>query len=106
MKAGDKSFPLSATAEPTTPSVAGSFNERLRLKPNISPSQARFLLANFCLDHFGNAGQDLASVVEFCTDVPSLQMALDTIRTEIKKLGPERRQVLVGVVREINETDY
>ena len=88
------------------PSAADSISERLRFKPGISPSQARFALSNFCLDVFGTAGQDLADVVEFCNDVSNLQMALDTIRSEIKKLHPERRADLVAVVREINETDF
>src|SRR5882757_1366358 len=87
-------------------SVADSVSERLRLKPGISPSQARFVLSNFCLDQFGTNGQDLADVVGFCTDVASLQMALDNIRTEVKKLFPERRAALVACVREINETDF
>ena len=90
----------------TSPSVADSISERLRFKPGISPSQARFALSNFCLDIFGAAGQDLADVVEFCNDVSSLQMALDTIRSEIKKLHPDKRPALVAVVQEINETDY
>jgi hypothetical protein len=97
------------TVQPTpesTPSVADSVSERLRLKPGISPSQARFALSNFCLDQFGTNGQDLAEAVGFCTDVDSLQMALDNIRTEVKKLFPERRAALVACVREINETDF
>jgi len=101
------------TPEPTpepapapAPSVADSVSERLRLKPGISPSQARFALSNFCLDQFGTSGQDLAEAVGFCTDVDSLQMALDNIRTEVKKLFPERRAALVACVREINETDF
>jgi hypothetical protein len=98
-----------ATVQPkpeSTPSVADSVSERLRLKPGISPSQARFALSNFCLDQFGTNGQDLAEAVGFCTDVASLQLALDNIRTEVKKLFPERRAALVACVREINETDY
>jgi hypothetical protein len=87
-------------------SVADSVSERLRLKPGISPSQARFVLSNFCLDQFGTNGQDLAEAVGFCTDVTSLQLALDNIRTEVKKLFPERRAALVACVREINETDF
>jgi hypothetical protein len=97
------------TVQPTpesTPSVADSVSERLRLKAGISPSQARFALSNFCLDQFGTNGQDLADAVGFCTDVDSLQMALDNIRTEVKKLFPERRAALVACVREINETDF
>jgi hypothetical protein len=87
-------------------SVADSVSERLRLKPGISPSQARFALSNFCLDQFGANGQDLAEAVGLCTDVASLQLARDNIRTEVKKLFPERRAALVACVREINETDY
>jgi len=87
-------------------SVADSMSERLRLKPGISPSQARFALSNFCLDTFGAAGQELAAVVEFCNNVSSLQLALDSIRSELKKSRPEKRPDLVAVVREINETDY
>jgi hypothetical protein len=95
-----------AAAPEPTPSVADSMSERLRLKPGVSPSQARFVLSNFCLDQFGAQGKDLSDVVEFCTDVPSLQLALDNIRTEVKKLCPERRPALVACVREINDTDY
>jgi hypothetical protein len=95
-----------APAPEPAPSVADSISERLRLKPGISPSQARFVLSNFCLDQFGTAGKDLSDAVEFCTDVPSLQLALDNIRTEVKKICPERRPALVACVREINDTDY
>jgi hypothetical protein len=106
-------FVASGTGEGTTShgahdaaSVTSSISERLRLKPGISPAQARFLLTNFCLDQFGAQGQVLADAVEFCTDVTSLQMALDNIRTEVKRLGPNGRSALVACVREINETDF
>lgn len=102
----DKLVETGPGSQESAPSVADSVSERLRLKPGISPSQARFSLSNFCLDVFGAAGQDLADVVEFCNDVSSLQLALDTIRSEIKKLHPQRRSDLVAVVREINATDY
>lgn len=90
----------------STAAVANSTSERLRLEPGVSPTQARFLLSNFCLDQFGAAGQVLADAVDFCTDVASLQMALDNIRTEVKRLGPDRRAALVACVREINETAF
>jgi hypothetical protein len=106
-------YVASGTGEATTSqgahdaaSVASSISERLRLKPGISPAQARFLLTDFCLDQFGADGQVLADAVEFCTDVTSLQMALDNIRTEVKRLGSEGRSALVACVREINETDF
>jgi hypothetical protein len=90
----------------SSPSVADSISERLRLKPGVSPSQARFALSNFCLDVFGAGGKDLADAVEFCNNVSSLQLALDNIRTEINKRNPDKRPDLVAVVREINETDF
>jgi hypothetical protein len=94
-----------STPEPT-PSVADSVSERLRLKQGVSPSQARFVLSNFCLDQFGTAGKDLADVVDLCVDVAGLQLALDSIRSEVKRICPDRRPALVACVREINETDY
>ncbi|MDP9008366.1 MAG: hypothetical protein M3N91_06605 [Pseudomonadota bacterium] len=94
-----------ATPEPT-PSVADSISERLRLKSGISPSQGRFVLSNFCLDQFGTAGKDLADVVDLCVDVAGLQLALDSIRSEVKRVCPDRRPLLVACVREINETDF
>jgi len=79
---------------------------RLSLKLGISPTQARFALSNFCLDHFGTKGQDLANVVDLCGDVASLQEALNDIRTEVDGRCPDRLPVLVACVREINETDF
>lgn len=103
---GDRPAKTASPDSPPSVSVADSVSERLRLKPGISPSQARFALSNFCLDQFGANGQDLAEAVGLCTDVPSLQLALDSIRSEVKKLFPERRAALVACVREINETDF
>lgn len=100
----DGSSPQGA-ADPA-PSAASSISERLKLKPGISPAQGRFQLSNFCLDHLGADGQVLADAVNFCADVTSLQLALDNIRTEVKRLGPDGRAALVACVREINETDY
>jgi hypothetical protein len=105
-------FVATATSDGTvkapepTPSVADSISERLRLKSGISPSQGRFALSNFCLDQFGTAGKDLADVVDLCVDVAGLQLALDSIRSEVKKVCPDRRPLLVACVREINDTDF
>jgi hypothetical protein len=97
---------VKATAPEPTPSVADSISERLRLKSGISPSQGRFALSNFCLDQFGTAGKELADVVDLCVDVAGLQLALDSIRSEVKRVCPDRRPLLVACVREINDTDY
>jgi hypothetical protein len=79
---------------------------QLSLKSGVSRSQARFALSNFCLDQFGTNGQDLADVVELCTDVASLQAALGAIQTEVENRCPERLAALVACVDEINETAF
>jgi hypothetical protein len=79
---------------------------RLSLKSEVSPSQTRFALSNFCLDQFGTSGQDLADVVELCKDVASLQEALSAIQMEVDSRCPERLAALVACVNEINETAF
>ena len=77
-----------------------------RLKLGVSPSQARFALANFCLDQFGTDGQHLADLVDVCSDVAALQQVLNAIRIEVDNRCPDRLPALVVCVREINETDF
>jgi len=101
-KSGETGFDSGKTALSATDSVS----ERFQLKRGISPSQARFLLSNFCLDVLGATGQELATVVELCNDVGTLQLALDNIRNEMSRRHPDKRAALVAVVREINETDF
>lgn len=78
----------------------------LSLKAGVSPSQARFALSNFCLDQFGTNGQDLADVLELCTDLPGLQEAVNTIQSEVRNRCPDRLPALVACVNEINETAF
>jgi hypothetical protein len=78
----------------------------LSLKSGVSPSQARFALSNFCLDQFGTNGQALADVLELCSDVASLQEALNSIQIEVRNRCPDRLPVLVGCVNEINQTAF
>jgi hypothetical protein len=95
--------PGTPDAKPAASSSAGA---RLSLKPGVSPSQARFSLSNFCLDQFGTEGQHIADVVDLCSDVASLQEALNAIRAEVDKRCPDRRPALAACVQEINETDF
>jgi hypothetical protein len=93
------------------PRAAGSQNTArpgrrdLRLNFGISPSQARFALANFCMDEFGTEGQFLVDAVGLCTDIMSLQEVLNSIRSDIEERLPARMPALVACVRELNETD-
>jgi len=106
-------FVASATSDRTGQSgandastSAGSTNVRLSLKLGVSPSQARFTLANFCLDSFGASGQELGDVIDLCSDVFGLQQALNAIRAEVDKRCPDQLPALVACVKEINDTDF
>jgi hypothetical protein len=77
----------------------------LRLNFGISPSQARFALANFCMDEFGTDGQYLVDAVSLCNDVMSLQEVLNSIRADVDERYPGRISALIACVRGINETD-
>ena len=102
--AGDGAAPP-GTPE-SMPSGTSGASARLSLKLGVSPSQARFALSNFCLAQFGTEGQSLADVVDFCSDVGSLQEALNDIRVEVDRRCPDRLPALVACVHEINETDF
>jgi hypothetical protein len=78
----------------------------LSLKSGVSPSQTRFALSNFCLDQFGTNAQDLAEVLELCTDIASLQEALNNIQIEVGNRCPDRMPELVACVNEINQTAF
>jgi hypothetical protein len=88
-----------------SPSTGRPGRRDLRLNFGISPSQARFALANFCMDEFGTEGQFLVDAVGLCTDIMSLQEVLNSIRSEIEERLPGRMPALVACVRELNETD-
>ena len=99
---------MAENRDPPGPARAGhnALRGRFALKRGISPSQARFILANFCLEEFGTGGQALAEMIDLCPDVASLQQAVNNVRSEVEKRVPERLSVLLGCVREINETDF
>jgi hypothetical protein len=77
----------------------------LRLGSDISVSQARFALTDFCLNHFGIRGQDLVETLNRCGDVAALQLALTSIRDEVLNRCRDRLPALIDCVREFNETD-
>ncbi|HEY0801888.1 MAG TPA: hypothetical protein VGD54_13665 [Steroidobacteraceae bacterium] len=83
----------------------GTLRQDLRLKFGISPAQARFALANFCMDEFGTDGHYLVDAVSLCSDVMSLQEVLNSIRSEMDEKCPHRLPALFMCLREINETD-
>jgi hypothetical protein len=87
-------------------SAAGRSGRReLRLKFGISPTQARFALSNFCMDHFGAEERYLVDAISLCADAMSLQEVLNSIRAEVDERFPDHLPALFDCVREINETD-
>ena len=76
----------------------------LQLAPGVSLAQARFALADFCLDQFGARSQALVDAVNAGGDVRAIQGALNRIATEVKEHHRDALEKLLECVREINAT--
>ncbi|MDE2137899.1 MAG: hypothetical protein KGJ68_10725, partial [Gammaproteobacteria bacterium] len=76
----------------------------LQLAPGVSLAQARFTLADFCLDQFGAGSQALVDAINAGGDVRALQAALNRIATEVKEQRRDALEKLLECVREINAT--
>jgi hypothetical protein len=97
--------PSAAPPEPVKkPAAASSGTEPPRLEAEISLSQARFALTEFCLNEFGVQGQPFVDGVNRAGDVPAMQKALNLIRTETLNRHRDKLPQLLACVREINDT--
>jgi hypothetical protein len=76
----------------------------LQLAPGVSLAQARFTLADFCLDQFGAGSQALVDAINAGGDVRTIQGALNRIATEVKEHHRDALEKLLECVREINAT--
>lgn len=76
----------------------------LKLAAGVSLAQARFALADFCLDQFGARAQELVDAVNSTADVREAQGALNRIAAEVKEHRREALEKLLECVREINAT--
>lgn len=76
----------------------------LQLVPGVSLAQARFTLADFCLDQFGARSQALVDAINAGGDVRAIQGALNRIATEVKEHHRDSLEKLLECVREINAT--
>lgn len=76
----------------------------LQLAPGVSLAQARFALADFCLDQFGTGSQALVDAVNAGGDVRAIQGVLNRIATEVKQSHRDSLEKLLECVREINAT--
>jgi len=84
--------------------AAADAADPMRLDGEISLSQARFMLSEFCLNQFGVQSQEFVDAVNRCGDVASLQKVLSLIRTEMLNRHRDRLPLLIACVREINDT--
>jgi hypothetical protein len=96
--------PTPAGKPPPQKSAAGDAADPMRLDAEISLSQARFMLSEFCLNQFGVQSQEFVDAVNRCADVAALQKVLSLIRTEMLNRHRDRLPLLAACVREINET--
>lgn len=76
----------------------------LQLAPGVSLAQARFTLADFCLDQFGARSQALVDAINAGGDLRAIQGALNRVATEVKEHRRDALEKLLECVREINAT--
>jgi hypothetical protein len=96
--------PTLKVVAPAQKPVAADASDPMRLDAEISLSQARFMLSEFCLNQFGVQSQEFVDAVNRCGDVAGLQKVLSLIRTEILSGHRDRLPQLIACVREINDT--
>src|SRR3984885_1184033 len=75
--------PLASKSPPAQKPAAADAADPMRLQAEISLSQARFMLSEFCLNQFGVQSQEFVDAVNRCGDVAGLQKVLNLIRTEV-----------------------
>ncbi len=77
----------------------------LRLDEEIIISEAKFLLADFAMDHFGvQQARELSEEVRACRELPDIQSFLQKIYAMTEKAYPDKIPVLLALVKEINDT--
>jgi len=91
-------------AAPAAAAPARAAPAPLQLAPGVSLAQARFALAEFCLDQFGARSQQLVDAINAGADVRALQGMLNRIATEVKEHHRDALEKLLECVREINAT--
>jgi hypothetical protein len=94
--------PQRSALAPASPRSAEK--DPLRLEPGVSLAQARFVLAEFCLDQFGMKGQQFVDRINRCVDLAGLQTILNGIGAEVRDHQGDSLPKLSGCVRQINET--
>lgn len=98
-------IPLTAEAVGGAAAGRSSSSPFLSLLPHASPSQARFVLCDFCLDQFGMRAQPMVDAINAAPSIAELQQVLDDISVQMQKHFEDQLPALAVRVREINEAD-
>lgn len=83
-----------------TPVVDGNF----LLYPDFSLSEAKFLLIDFCVDHFGTQSHAFVEEIRACNSEKGFKISLDKTFAAVDKQLPGRLAGLSELVKKINET--
>lgn len=78
--------------------------DHFHLHGGIVISEAKFLLIDFCVDHFGTGSQAFADEISACSKENDLGYCLGKVLAAAQKQCPDQLPKLLSVVKEINET--
>lgn len=90
--------------KPDLPATAPALGSSFDLDDEIILSEAKFLLTDFSVDSFGTQSQAFVDGIRACKSVNDLRLSLGTLFTAAEKQCPDRLPVLLGLIKEINET--
>lgn len=93
--------PAKMEAKSTAGELTGG---NFHLEEEVILSEAKFLLVDFCVDTFGTQSQVYVDEIGECKNVKNLYLSLRNIYAATEKQHPNRLPVLLGVIKEINET--
>lgn len=84
--------------------AAADADSHFHLHAGIIVSEAKFLLTDFCVDHFGTRSQAFADEIGACSRENELRLCLGKIVAAAQKQCPQRIPDLLRLVTEINAT--
>jgi len=93
--------PISPAVVPAVLSVADATFD---LDDEIIVSEAKFMLTDFLVDSFGTQSQPFVDAIRACKKVQDIRLCLSGILAATEKQCPNRIPVLLGLIKEINET--
>lgn len=92
--------PAAPVPQAVAPAASGTFH----LDDEIIVSEAKFMLTDFSVDSFGTQSQGFVDAIRACKKVQDVRLCLSGILAATEKQCPNRLPVLLGLIKEINET--